>query len=292
MKQLLFFAAIISGSSAMAQPKLANQAIINTTTNIIAPEEEEVSNVQFQGQGGGGGMARMFSGDGETKTVTHVKNDLVKSVSKSEMGRTTSIRDNEKKITTTLFEIMGNKSGFYATDEEMEAGRKSMDSMMRAGAANDTAKRMPRPAEPPKINISVTDETKKIAGYTCKKAYVITTRILGIKDSSIAWFTPDVKINNVVSTGGGMTSIMSMGSPTSNPMAGFELIEGFVMRFETKMRRNRTMIVEVTKLEIDKEVAEKEFTIPKDFDVKPMSEMRNMMRGGGQGGQRMMFRAN
>ena len=57
------------------------------------------------------------------------------------------------------------------------------------------------------------------------------------------------------------------------------------MRFETKMRRNRTMIVEVTKLEIDKEVAEKEFTIPKDFDVKPMSEMRNMMRGGGQGRQ-------
>lgn len=290
MKQIFFFAAIISGSTAFAQPKLVNQAIINTTTNIIAPEEEDVANVQTQGQGGG--MARMFSGDGETKTVTHVKNDLVKSVSKSEMGRTTSIRDNQKKLTTTLFEIMGNKSGFYATDEEMEAGRKSMDSMMQASAAKDTARRMPRPAEAPKVNISVTDETKKIAGYTCKKAYVITTRILGIKDTSIAWFTPDVKINNVVSTGGGMTSIMSMGAPASNPMAGLEQIDGFVMRFETKMRRNRTMIVEVTKLETEKEVAEKEFTIPKDFDVKPMSEMRNMMRGGSQGGQRMEIRAN
>lgn len=278
MKQIFFFAALISGTTAIAQPKLVNQAIINTTTNIIAPEEEDVANVQSQGQGGG--MARMFSGDGETKTVTHVKNDLVKSVSKSETGRTTIIRDNQKKLTTTLFEIMGTRNGFYATDEEMESGRKSMDSMMRAGAANDTSRKVVRPAEPPKINISVTDETKKIAGYTCKKAYIITTRILGIKDTSVAWFTPDVKINNVSSTGGGMTSIMSMGSPTSNPMAGLEQIDGFVMRFETKMRRNRIMNVEVTKLEIEKDVADKEFNIPKDFDVKPMSEMRNMMRGG------------
>lgn len=278
MKQIFFFAALISGTTAIAQPKLVNQAIINTTTNIIAPEEEDVASVQSQGQGGG--MARMFSGDGETKTVTHVKNDLVKSVSKSETGRTTIIRDNQKKLTTTLFEIMGTRNGFYATDEEMESGRKSMDSMMRAGAANDTSRKVVRPAEPPKINISVTDETKKIAGYTCKKAYIITTRILGIKDTSVAWFTPDVKINNVSSTGGGMTSIMSMGSPTSNPMAGLEQIDGFVMRFETKMRRNRIMNVEVTKLEIEKDVADKEFNIPKDFDVKPMSEMRNMMRGG------------
>jgi len=278
MKQIFFFAALISGTTAIAQPKLVNQAIINTTTNIIAPEEEDVANVQSQGQGGG--MARMFSGDGETKTVTHVKNDLVKSVSKSETGRTTIIRDNQKKLTTTLFEIMGTRNGFYATDEEMASGRKSMDSMMRAGAANDTSRKVVRPAEPPKINISVTDETKKIAGYTCKKAYIITTRILGIKDTSVAWFTPDVKINNVSSTGGGMTSIMSMGSPTSNPMAGLEQIDGFVMRFETKMRRNRIMNVEVTKLEIEKDVADKEFNIPKDFDVKPMSEMRNMMRGG------------
>ncbi|MEX1203125.1 MAG: hypothetical protein WEA59_07775 [Ferruginibacter sp.] len=289
MKQIFFFAALISGTTATAQPKVVNQAIINTTTNIIAPEEEDVANVQSQGQGGG--MARMFSGDGETKTVTHVKNNMVKSVSKSETGRTTTIRDNQKKLTTTLFEIMGNMSGFYATDEEMEAGRKSIDSMMRAGAANDTTIKVARPAEPPKINISVTDETKKIAGYTCKKAYVITTRILGIKDTSVAWFTPDIKINNVSSTGGGMGSIMSMGAPTSNPMAGLEQIEGFVMRFETKMRRNRIMTTEVTKLEIEKEVADKEFNIPKDFDVKPMSEMRNMMRGGGQGRQGM-FRMN
>jgi GLPGLI family protein len=294
MKQFLFFAVMISGTTAIAQPKLVNQAIINTTTTIIAPEEEDVANVQIQGQGGGG-MARMFSGDGETKTVTHVKNDLVKSVSKTDMGRTTSIRDNQKKLTTTLIEIMGNKTGFFATDEEMEAARKSMDSMMRAGSANDTAKKMPRPTEPPKVNISVTDETKKIAGYTCKKAYVITTRILGIKDTAMAWFTPDVKINNVTSTGGGgFSSMMSMGSPSSNPMAGLELIDGFVMRYETKMRRNRTMIVEVTKLEIEKEVADKEFMIPKDFDVKPMSEMRNMMRGAGgaQGGQRIMIMSN
>ena len=59
---------------------------------------------------------------------------------------------------------------------------------------------------------------------------------------------------------------------------------------EMKMNRGRKMMVEVIKINIDKEVAEKEFDIPKDFVLKPIKEMQNgngpgiQIRVGGPGG--------
>ena len=45
----------------------------------------------------------------------------------------------------------------------------------------------------------------------------------------------------------------------------------------------------VTKIDLKKEVTEKEFDIPKDFEVKPMKEFQSMMQGG-QGMQMRMER--
>lgn len=266
--------------SAMAQPKIITQATINTTTNVIAPEEEDVTNIQSQG-GGGPAMFRNF-GDGETKSVTQVKNDMVKTVIKSDMGRSTIIRNNETKLTTTLIEMMGNKTGFYVTDEEQAGLRKSMDSMMQARSKDSAATNRPA-ATPPTVDVVYTEETKKIAGYNCKKAYLITSRLMGlVKDTAVVWYTPEFKVKNVSSVGGGFSmGMMGGAAATGNSM---DKIDGFVMGYETKMRRNRTMIVTVTKIDVAKEIADKEFDIPKDFDVKPMKEMRSMM-GGGQGAQ-------
>ncbi len=285
MKQILFFALVACSVTAVAQPKIYSQAIINTTTNVIAPEDEDVTNIQ--GQGGGGGMFRNF-GDGETKSVTQVKNDMVKTVIKSDMGRSTIIRNNATKLTTTLIEMMGNKTGFFATDEEQAEMRKSMDSMMQA-RSKDSAATQRRPQETPTVEVSYTEETKKIAGYNCKKAYLVTTRLLGlVKDTAIVWYSPEFKVKNISSVGGGFSMAMGGAATTTNSM---EKIDGFVMGYETKMRRNRTMIVEVTKVDLTKEIADKEFEIPKDFEVKPMKEMRNMM-GGGQGNQFQIRRSN
>ncbi len=280
MKQLFFSVIMLGSLSSMAQPKLIAQATIHATTNVIAPEEEDVTNIQ--GQGGGGGMFRNF-GDGETKSVTQVKNDMVKTVIKSDMGRSTIIRNNQLKLTTTLIEMMGNKTGFYATDEEQAGLRKSMDSMMRA-RSKDSASVNKAPATPPTVEVIYTEESKKISGYNCKKAYLITTRMLGlVKDTATVWYTPEFKVQNVSSVGGGFTmGLTSGGASATNSM---EKIDGFVMGYETKMRRNRTMIVTVTKVDLGKEIADKDFEIPKDFDVKPMKEMRSMMSGAGQGGQ-------
>jgi hypothetical protein len=296
MKQMLFFAFAICSGTVMAQPKVISQATINTTTNVIAPEEEDVSVIQNQGQGQGGGGNMMFRnfGDGETKSITQVKNDLVKTVIKTDMGRSTIIRDNAAKKTTTLIEMMGNKTGFYVTDSEQVEMKKRMDSMMRSRSkdtsANSATRRVQTTAPAP-VEISTTDETKKIAGYTCKKVYLISTRFLGIKDSATVWYTPDIKINNLSSTGGsGMSmGMMAMGGNSGGgTLSGLEKIDGFVMRYETKMRRNRTMVVEVTKVDLTKEISDKDFELPKDFEVKTMKEMGTMMGGGGGQGQPMI----
>lgn len=280
MKKIILLTSVFSSVQLMAQQKTVTQAIVNTTTNIVAPDgAEDVA--QIQNQGDGRMMMRSF-GDGETKSITYLKENMVKTVIKTDMGRSTIIRDNAAKKTTTLIEMMGTKTGFYQTDEEAAAMRKQMDSMMRA-RSKDTGTRAPRPATENQVDIVETGESKKIAGYNAKKAFVVTTRILGLKDSSIVWYTPEIKLNNLNNTGG-FSAFGNMGGGGGS-MAALSKIDGFVLRYETKMRNNRTMTVEVTKVDIDKEIAAKEFDIPKDFDVKPMKEMQNMRMGaGGPGG--------
>ncbi|MFT3980878.1 MAG: DUF4412 domain-containing protein [Ferruginibacter sp.] len=297
MKKILLGACLLSAGHCFAQPKAVTQAIINTTTTIVAPDEsEDVANIQAEG---GGRMSFRNFADGETKSVTYLKNDMVKTVLKSDMGRSTIIRDNAARKTTTLLEMMGNKTGFYATDEEQAAMRKRIDSTMQAtrnssDSGSGRRTRVINAADSPS-EISYTDETKKIAGYQCKKAYVITTHLLGVKDSVAVWYTPELKMNNLASTGGlsGFASIMG----ANGTMNALTKIDGFVMSYQSKMPRNRTMTVEVTKIDLTKEVSDKEFDIPKDFDVKPMSEMGNMMRGrvggpGGGNGQPQIIRMN
>jgi 3-oxoacyl-[acyl-carrier-protein] synthase III len=82
------------------------------------------------------------------------------------MGKSTIFRDNEKKVTTTIIEMMGNKSGFVATDEEQAAMQKQRDSMMAERRKRDTSsnvKREERVKVEPTTEVSYTKESKKIA---------------------------------------------------------------------------------------------------------------------------------
>lgn len=279
------FICIIAASPVSAQPATVSQAIVYTTTNVIAPEDEDASSINSQGQGG---MNFRNFGDGETKSTTYLKGSMVKTVLKSETFRSTIYRNNDTRTTTTIFEIMGDKRGFYITDEEQVALMKQRDSMMQARRRNDSSQR-----EAP-ISISnndlpteiiPTDEKKKIAGYMCTKAWMVTTRLLGIKDSVVLWYTPELKIQNLFSTGG-TSGFGNMVNPVGK---GFEKVDGFVMGYEMNMRRNRKMEVYVTKIDLNKEIADKEFDLPKDIDIKPMKEMQSMF-GGGQGN--FQFRRN
>ena len=287
MQKVILIAGVMLSSMAYAQPRLIKQATVTTLTTVIAPENEEVQNVQG---GGGNQMFRNF-GDGETKSTTLLKDDKVKTIMKNDMGRSTIIRDNAAKLTTTLLEIMGNKTGFYITDDEQAEMKVKMDSMMAARRKADTA----NPGRPPvatdnPVEVSYTEGTKKIAGYECKKAYVITTRLLGIKDTVTVWYNPEFKLNNIASTGG-TSSFGGFGNVGNfRSLNGLDKIDGFVMQYEMPMRRGRRMTVEVTKIDLAKEVADKEFEIPRDFEVKPMKEFQSMMQQGAGGMQFRMER--
>ncbi len=275
---ILFFAITVS---TQAQTKMLNQAIITTKTTIISPEGED-DNVPPAPPPGNDGEQRItmrFGGDGETKTVTTLKRDMVKTFSESEMGRTTILRDNKDKKTTTLMEMMGNKTGFYATDEEQEVMRKQMDSMMQSRRQGNDNNASSFNNAPKSSEIIYIEESKKIAGQICKKAFIVTTRQNGTKDSNTVWYSTDFKLQGLVSTGG-MSGFGNFGRTTS--LGGLNDLAGFPMQYEMKLNRGRKMIVEVTKIVIDKEVADKEFEIPKDFVVKPMKDMQN---GNGRGFQ-------
>lgn len=281
MKKIITILFLSASIAAYAQPKVLIQAMVTTKTTIVAPEGDETQ-VQDMRTADGGGEVRVMrfgGGEGETKTTTWLKSDLVKTFSESEMGRTTIIRDNAKKMTTTIMEMMGRKSGFYATDADQDEMRKRMDSMMktRSQNANGNFGGLNSPAV---FTIAYLDERKKISGYSCKKALVIGTRSNGKSDTTTVWYCPDFKIQNLPSTGGAAGGFGGFNMTAG--ATGMEGLNGFPMQYERNMNRGRHMTVEVTKLVIDKDVADKEFEIPKDIEVKPMKDMQN---GGGPGFQ-------
>ena len=61
-----------------------------------------------------------------------------------------------------------------------------------------------------------------------------------------------------------------------------ENLTGFPLQYEKNMSHGRKMTVEVTKLITDKEIADKEFEIPKNIEIKPMKDMQS---GAGPGVQ-------
>lgn len=278
MKKILPVFLLAITTIAQAQTKTISQAIITTKTTTVSPEGEDDLPPPPQSVNGEEVRVMRFGGDGETKSVTTLKGAMVKTFSESEMGRTTVLRDNTNKKTTTLMEMMGNKTGFYVTDEEQEVMRKQMDSMMQTRRQGNDNNALTGNA-PKSTEIIYVEESKKIAGQDCKKAFIVTTRQNGTKDSSTVWYCPDFKLEGIASTGG-LSGFGNFGRTTS--LGGLSDIAGFPMQYEMKLNRGRKMIVEVTKLVIDKDIADKEFEIPKDFVVKPMKDMQT---GNGRGFQ-------
>jgi hypothetical protein len=281
MKHVLLLLAVTTSTLAYAQPKLVTNASITTITTVIAPEEEDISQV---GQGQGGRMNMMAMMDGETKTITLVKNDMVKTSMKSEVIKATIYRNNATKVTNSVMNMMGNTSGTITTDADEVLMKKRMDSMREERAKTDTTiKRRTRNVDFAATVVYLA-ETKKIAGYECKKAIIVTDKILS-KDSMTVWYTPAFKITSVPSTGGFSGIPMAGRFMGGNGKDNFELVDGFVMMYERKMPGGRTMEVKVSKVDLETVVADKEFELPKDVEFKTMSEMN---RGGG--GFRMIQR--
>ena len=77
MKKIIIAFTVLMSTQAQAQVKTYSQATINTTMNVIAPEEEDVQNIGGGGEGRGGMNFRTMM-DGETFFTTYLKDNLVK----------------------------------------------------------------------------------------------------------------------------------------------------------------------------------------------------------------------
>lgn len=256
MKKLFFISFVLISGSAIAQPKIITQAIITAKTTVTIPDD-----MANMGDGQQGFMG-MSNGD-ETRITTWFKNGMLKIINDGGMGKNTIIIDRNTKKTTTLIEMMGKKTGFYSTEEDEINMKKRMDSM--AGARKNGVR---------SIDIDYLDESKKIGGFTCKKALIKTTRENDKIDSMYMWYTPDIKMAEGYAFRGGM---MGMGGGSN--ISTFDRLNGFPMQYEMKMRRGMTMTIEVTKIDFEKNIDDKEFDIPKGFELKSMKEMQG--KGGG-----------
>jgi len=118
------------------------------------------------------GLPAEYAAYGEQEIVTFVKGEKSKTEVNSMMFNTTVFYDGNK--LTSLSDMMGNKSGYTATKEELEAQDK-----------NKTSK--------PKIEY--TTEKKNIAGYECTKAIVTNNSPDKKEQKVILWITDKIKYN-------------------------------------------------------------------------------------------------
>lgn len=141
------------------------------------------------------GLPAEYAAYGEQEIVTYLKGDKSKTEMTSMMGSNTVFYDGQKM--TSLIDAMGNKTGFTATKEELEATEKE----------NKTEK----------PQIEYTAEKKQIAGYECTKAIVTSVGKDKKENKTIVWFTDKIKSNKAHSKGN--TGRIDLGDLKGHPLA-------------------------------------------------------------------------
>jgi hypothetical protein len=115
-------------------------------------------------------------------------------------------------------------------------------------------------ADQPKGTVTVTNETKNIVGYICKKA-IVTSAEDGVKSTFEVWFTEE------------------LGSKDANfddPL--YKDINGVMMEFIIK-NPQFSMKLNATSVE-KKAVAAKDFDIPTDYTLTTKEELKSKFGGG------------
>ncbi|HOZ88103.1 MAG TPA: hypothetical protein PL029_10105 [Bacteroidia bacterium] len=116
------------------------------------------------------GLPAEYAAYGEQETVTYIKGEKNKLEVTSMMGSHTTSFDG--KMYTVLIDQMGNKMGYTATKEEMDA-------------SNNKSEAKPK--------IEYTSEKKTIAGFECTKAIVTSVDKDKKEDQVTVWVTDKIK---------------------------------------------------------------------------------------------------
>jgi hypothetical protein len=153
-------------------------------------------------------------------------------------GTTVEILDYVAKTKVALINMMGQKFAIKQTAQEIEKEN----------------------AQQPKGIVNVTNETKSIAGYNCKKA-IVTSDEDGVKSTFEVWFTEEL---------GGKDANFD------NPL--YKDINGVMLEFLIKTPQI-TMKLTATSVE-KKAVSAKDFEIPTDYTLTTQEELKSKFGGG------------
>lgn len=196
------------------------------------------------------GLPPEMASMGEQETVTYIKGEKMKTEISGMMMNQTILFDG--KMYTLLMDMMGNKMGYTATKEELEAGN----------AKNEKA-------EKPKVEY--TNEKKMIAGYECTKAIVTTLDKEKKEQKIIVWTTDKIKAD-----------LSKLKKAAGNNMELGDL-KGYVMEMQADMSRggqNMKMVLsatEVSSAPIDDAV----FKVSTEgYKLSSYKETMDMMRSG------------
>ena len=153
MKKILLFTTaltlLFSAPASKAQDKIKEG---KATFEISYPDAEEMNDQM---------LAMM-----PKESVTYFKDFWVRSETVMGYGNMVNIVNPEKKESYTVMDMMGKKTAIKYTEEDVEKLKKEMGD----------------------YDVKLSDETKKIAGYTCKKA-TVTTKKDGEESSNEVWYT-------------------------------------------------------------------------------------------------------
>ena len=156
------------------------------------------------------------------------------------MGNQIAINDYSDKTVIDLIDVMGQK---YATKKTSQDIEKEI-------------------AKEPAAKVEVTNETKVIAGYNCKKA-IVTTEQDGEKTTYEVFYT---------------TEIGGKGANFDNPL--YKDIDGVMMEFIIKTPQV-TMKFSASTVE-KKSISSKDFEIPADYKLTTIEELKTKFGGGGE----------
>lgn len=179
---------------------------------------------QAQGMMGNSSM-KIFLKDGNSRTELSML-----------MMENTVIYDGKAKTSSVLMNMMGKK---FFIKQQAEAAKQPVDST--------------------KATITYADETKQIAGYTCKKAFIKSGETAVV---TTVWYTEEIP--NSLSN--------------DKSMQGLQGLKGIPMEFEMKQaEQGFTMKMAATK--VSKEAVEDaKFTVPSDYKETTQEELlKNIM---------------
>lgn len=260
MKKMILTLVGMSALGAMAQQVL-NNAIVKAKIEVTT----DANNA-----GGGDGAPMIQMAGNETDIKIFVKDSMRKVLTQNNFMNNIVLYDGKSGINTTLTESGGEKSGFTQTKEEREMQQKRMDSIRKArengegeGGPGRMVIRMGGAMEP--VAIEYTEEAKEINKMKCKKAVVTSKKQDGSLVKTDVWYSPDFMLPSGLGFSRGSLNLAGL--------------KGMAVMYETTNTINMggnemtmTTHFEVSSIEQNANIADKEFTVPKGYEVKTYQE--------------------